>query len=113
MKQIDTENTRKRNIGILDLVLTIIPNQINRRKVKSGISDHDGIRFVEVLLNTHKKKVAPRTGHVYRRVDCTCLNMFPSTELENVHQQKTVEIWSFFRGDNRGIINKVHTAEEV
>lgn len=103
LKQVVTENTRLGNI--LDLVLTNIPNRINRCKVIPGISDHDGIPFVEVSLNAHKKKAAPRTVHVYRRADWAGLKSFLTTELENIHQKNTVEeIWNLFREVmNRGM----------
>ena len=96
LKQLVTESTRKENI--LDLLATNIPHRVNICRVIPGISDHDGIPYLELSLKVNKKKAAPRTINIYRRADWDGLKAYISEKITSVQPNPSVEVmWSTFK----------------
>lgn len=71
LTQIVNEPTRGQNT--LDLIMTNIPERVNRVHVIPGISDHN-IPYAEISMKVNRRPQAPRTIWCYKRADWAGLN---------------------------------------
>ena len=110
--QMVTEPTRKENI--LDLFITNNDSRILKLKIIPGISDHDGIVYVEADISPIIYKEKPRKIHMYKRADWEGLrdhmskfcNTFITLNATTNDDASTNQLWDSFKTELNASINK-------
>ena len=87
-----------RNNNTLDLIMTNIPERVNRTDILPGISDHH-ICYTELSLRANRRKQAPRTIWLYKRANWNGLeeHITPALQQLTNSQQPVEEMWTDFK----------------
>ncbi|CAG2244059.1 unnamed protein product [Mytilus edulis] len=98
LTQIVDVPTRKDNI--LDLIITNLPNQVQRVEVIPGLSDHD-IVFAEFAIASSKLKQKPRIIPLYKKANWSTIKQEINTLYkhlcENQQHLCVNEMWNCFK----------------
>ncbi|XP_071177850.1 uncharacterized protein [Mytilus edulis] len=98
LTQIVDVPTRKDNI--LDLIITNLPNQVQRVEVIPGLSDHD-IVFAEFAIASSKLKQKPRIIPLYKKANWSTIkqeiNTLHKHLFENQQHLCVNEMWNCFK----------------
>ena len=104
LAQMVTEPTRGENT--LDLFITNNESRILKLKTIPGISDHDGIVYVEADISPITFNQKPRKLHLYKRADWDGLHAHMAKFCDTDQNISANQLWNLFKTELNDSIDK-------